>query len=102
VGKYAALFNLRKEKQMEKMIKKIVIDIDGKEISLSPDQAQRLCAALMDLTGVKTQKEYVPYYPYAPWRPYWTWGTYQTSLGNGTLTCASTYNADSNTASITL
>jgi hypothetical protein len=87
---------------MEKMIKKIVIDIDGKEISLSPDQVQRLCAALMDLTGTKPQKEYVPYYPYTLWRPYWTWGTYTTNLGNVTLTCASAYNTDTNTANITL
>lgn len=62
---------------MEKIIKKIVLDIDGKEISLTPEQAQKLNNALNDMFGSKTvvkEKEYIPYRPYWPIRePYYTW-----------------------------
>lgn len=70
------------------IIKKIVLNIEGKEISLTPEQAQKLLVALTDLLGVKKEvikeKEYVPYpvYPSYPYRPYWHWDTYTTTWGD--------------------
>lgn len=71
------------------MIKKIIIEIDKKEITLTPKQAEKLFDELGKLYG--KEKEYVPYYPYYPYtRPYisdpiWTWGT-STNCDDGTYT----------------
>ena len=112
------------EKKEANIIKKIVIDIDGKEISLTPEQSQKLLTALTDLLSVKKEiikeKEYVPYpiYPYYPpyhYRPYWkyddnvfVWGTasndtvdvYRKTSGDNKHYCSATF--ASNTAKITL
>lgn len=48
----------------KEIIKKIVIEIAGKEISLTPKQANELCDALMSHLG-KHGYSYTPYwYPY--------------------------------------
>jgi hypothetical protein len=78
----------------QNIIKKIVLDIDGKEISLTPEQAQKLCTALVDLLKVKQpsttmdeikqliedkSKEYIPLpYPVYPYtKPYWEYEPYR-------------------------
>ena len=98
------------------LIKKIVLDIEGKEISLTPEQAQKLLVVLTDLIGGKKEtikeKEYVPYpiypydppyRPYRPWwpydRPYYTWSS--TTSRAGAL-CSANYSAENSTAKITL
>ncbi|MDD5381899.1 MAG: hypothetical protein PHG53_09735 [Phycisphaerae bacterium] len=39
------------------LIKKIVLDVDGKEIPLTPEQEQKLCMALLDLLGIKKEQD---------------------------------------------
>ena len=63
-------------------IKRIVIEMGGKEVELSIDDARKLLAALKDVFNEQPQKEYVPYpqpypQPYiSPLRPYtYPWGT---------------------------
>lgn len=55
------------------IIKKIELDLGGKRVFLTPEQAKRLKSALDELFGTKTEKEYIPYpiEPYRPWR--WDW-----------------------------
>lgn len=55
---------------MNKIIKKINIEIDGKNIELSFDEALKLYNELDSIFGNKT--EYIPYpqpYPRYPWYP---------------------------------
>ena len=57
------------------MIKKVVLEIDGKEINLTIEQAKALKGDLDKLFD--TEKEYVPYYPFypatvEPYRVSWT------------------------------
>lgn len=58
----------------ENIIKKITINIGGKDVEVTPDEAKKLHVALGELLGVtpvkEYVKEYVPYTPYAPLRPY--------------------------------
>lgn len=66
------------------MIKKIELDLDGKRVSLTLEQAKKLKDTLNELFGEKIvkEKEYIPYpqpypqpypvEPYRPWRP-WRW-----------------------------
>ena len=83
---------------MNKAIKKIELDLGGKVVSLTPEQAKNLKDALGDLFGkeIVREKEYVPYpQPYPvnhPLRPYWYWRDctpnlpyYHTTCGTGTL-----------------
>ena len=63
---------------MDKAIKKIVLDLGGKEITLTPKQAQNLKNALDDLFGKKVIKEvireYIPNpYPVVIREPYYPW-----------------------------
>lgn len=97
---------------MKDIIKKIIINIGGKDVDVTPKQAKDLYEALGELIGAqKVVKEYVPYQQ-------WVWpysyciyptissgyaftgsltatsGTTSTSVGNTTAW----YNATSNTA----
>lgn len=64
---------------MKKLIKKVVIELSGKDVELTLDQAKELQAALNELFGEKTRDIYIPKphpvpepYPVIPWRrPYW-------------------------------
>jgi len=62
---------------MEKIIKSITLEIDGKEITVTEDQARKLHAALADLLGEPKERvrdNYVPYYPTLPlWQTQPTW-----------------------------
>ncbi len=61
------------------IIKSITLDIDGKEIEVTPDQAYELHSALGELLGLPKEKlvgKYVPVYPVPtypslPITPYW-------------------------------
>lgn len=56
------------------IIKKIELDLGGKIVRLTPEQAKKLKSALNELFGEK-EKEYIPYpqpYPVEPVRP-WRW-----------------------------
>lgn len=56
---------------MEKIIKSITLEIDGKEITVTEDQARKMHAALADLLG--EPKERVSYVPnITPYVPTWT------------------------------
>ena len=74
---------------MKGSIKKIVLDLGGKEVTLTLEQAKKLHELLDELCGEK-KTEYVPYpvrYPYWDWRrPYWHDGPTWTS-SNGTSAC---------------
>lgn len=94
---------------MNKAIKKIELDLGGKVVSLTPEQAKNLKEALDELFGkevireyfpIVKEKEYVPVpYP-APYRPtpyyYWEWQPYLfdrvtcESVGNLTTSCSGT------------
>ena len=57
------------------VVKKIVLEIGGKELSLTPEDARGLVKALEELLGAK-KTEYVPTYiptPYVPYSPYPHW-----------------------------
>ena len=61
-------------------IKKIVLNVGGKEITLSPGEAKELKAVLEDLFGSNVTVKEVHHWdhPYRKWYgPYW-----QTSIGN--------------------
>ena len=60
---------------MTEMIKKILIQIDDKEIELTPEQCQRLCDELLRLYpgggggGAPIQPLMPPLWPYSPFVP---------------------------------
>ena len=54
---------------MDKAIKKIVLDLGGKEVTLTPKQAKNLKTALDELFGVRVVKEI---HHHDGW-PYWYW-----------------------------
>lgn len=63
---------------MDSAIKKIIIEVGGVELSLTPEDAKKLHAALSDLfPSVKAEREYVPYpiYPIQPVMPSPWWKT---------------------------
>jgi hypothetical protein len=87
---------------MNSAIKKIELDLGGKTVELTPQQAQNLKEALDDLFGkeIVVQREYVqpfqplPYvypYPIWEWRPprtgdfYWSGDAHTWTAGTGTL-----------------
>ena len=56
-------------------IKKIIIDVDGNEIALTPEQMQGLKRELNELIP---DRQYIPYYPYTPpvyesYKDQWWW-----------------------------
>ena len=63
---------------MSSQIKKIVLDLDGKEVELTLRQAKKLYVLLSELCGAQEYKKepiYIPV-PFRPWRwdnPYWCW-----------------------------
>src|SRR6185369_15292018 len=72
--KLILLFNCStKEKKMkDAVIKKFVLELGGKEISLTPEQARKLYEGLSELFEKKVVvEERHHYHP-----PYWYWGTY--------------------------
>lgn len=86
---------IKRGKKMKNIIKKIELDIDGKRISLTPEQAKKLTKDLNELFGEK-EKEYVPYpqpYPIYPYRKIWEWKyepyIYWTSTGTHVTYCDS-------------
>lgn len=81
------------------MIKKIIIEIDKKEITLTPKQAEKLFDELGKLYG--KEKEYVHYYPCYPNRtypPYYI-GDYWYSDGTSNVLCT---NGDDDTDTYTI
>jgi hypothetical protein len=50
-------------------IEKLVLDLGGKKVELTVDQAKKLAAALDEMFGTKERVVHVPYYE-RPWR--WT------------------------------
>ena len=83
-------------------IKKVVLEVEGKEIVLTVNGAKKLKEALNELFGREVIKEihlkdnYIPYY-----KPFWSYGTetYKNTctspdylnnikFGNNTLTCS--------------
>jgi len=107
------LERIGKMSKEKNLIKKIVLDIEGKEISLTPEQAQKLLVALTNLLGTKREtikeKEYIPYpiYPcQPPYNPCWpynephiTWST-SNNHTQGQSQCSASY--ANSTAKITL
>lgn len=97
---------------MNKMIRKIELDLGGKIVSLTPTQAKNLKEALDELFGKKVireiarDREYVPYpplvppYPCFPYRPYWTEWTWCSDVGTADL--PSRVTVDSNTSTLCL
>ena len=55
---------------MDKAIKKIVLDLGGKEVTLTPEQAKNLKTALDDLFGKEIVKE-IHHHDYQPYHWYW-------------------------------
>jgi len=78
---------------MKNIIKKVVLDLDGKEVELTLEQAKKLHELLNELCGEK-KTEYVPYpvrYYYWSWnRPYWHYdGPTWTSSDGSSSACYS-------------
>lgn len=69
---------MKKADKMKPTITKLVLEVNGRELSLSPDQAKELHAILDEMFGEKV----VRHQWYQPW-----WGTTTTVLSNWTLTC---------------
>ncbi len=84
------------------MIKKIIIEVGGKEIELTPKQAKRLYDELDELYGKDTDTVYpvIPYYPYR-WRYPWNPPYYIGDVFDGTYTYGNLCHTDS-TANITI
>ena len=87
---------------MNKAIKKIELDLDGKVISLTPIQAEHLKDVLDELFGVTVVwKEEVPFPVPTTYPPRWEWywpGTPYYTASGGT-TCA--YNGANETLRLT-
>ena len=87
---------------MNDMIKKIELNLGGKVVSLTPNQAKKLRDALNELFGETVKREYIPYpQPFIePWRPWrWDWQEPHYLTSSGT-TCA--YSSDDNVLSLTI
>lgn len=80
------------------MIKYVVIEIDGKELKLSPDKAEELYDELHKLYGQKNVQS-IPFGPYSPpiepytypWtsdKPIITWGPNSTYTDDGIYSIA--------------
>lgn len=70
------------------ILKTITLDVEGKEIKLTPDQAKKLHEALAELFAPKEKTVTVPYPVYYPYRVWWQdsnpwWGSVGSS---GSLT----------------
>lgn len=92
---------------MNSIIKKIELDLGGKRVSLTLEQAKKLKSALDELFGAKVEKKYISY-PIEPYRPRrWDWerpyrldwkeSYYTTTSG---VTCS--VGSDSDTLKLTL
>jgi hypothetical protein len=85
------------------VIKNIVLEIGGKEISLKPEEAKELSRELGKLLSEPktTYVPYVPYYPSYPVYPYPTWsGTVY--LGGATSGTTTNNVSDVSTSTATL
>ncbi len=86
------------------IIKKIELDLGGKIVRLTPEQAKKLKAALNELFGEK-KTEYIPFEPYRPWRWEWErWGTTYPKdnyyMTTGGVTCS--MGSDNDTLKLTI
>ena len=105
-----------KEEIMNKAIKKIELDLGGKTISLTPQQAKNLKDALDDLFGKEIikviEKEYIrdsyplPYplpqpYPIYPRRPYWEWEPHYLTGTTANIDGAGNYSFDNDILRLT-
>jgi hypothetical protein len=79
---------------MENVIKKFVIQLGDKEVTLTMDQAKKLHESLDELFGSKTVVEYRDVYPRYPWRwinvsPRWDWNgtTMKYLTSSSTIKC---------------
>lgn len=79
----------------DKIIKKIILEIAGQELKLTPQQAKDLYEALAELTGQPRTIVSSPYVPY--WT--WTYPGYTLYNGSGTVSC---YNAETQTTTLQL
>ena len=75
-------------------VKKIVLEVNGKELSLSVEDARGLLTALKEMLGDKEIRVVGQPYPVYPYQPYTPWVTYCTGSSNGiatsqTTTCSS-------------
>ena len=87
---------------MENVIKKIVLDLGKKEITLTPEQAKKLKEALDEMFGKEVVREiHHDHYTY-PWG-YWLWDSTKVTYGNPEIhgtTFQTSY--DSNSSAMTL
>jgi len=75
-------------------LKRIVLDINGHEFSLTLEDAKALKDALDEIFEKEVEKEFVPYYPYPYGHPYtspyytypYTYGTYTIDTSEITIT----------------
>ncbi|MFA7100696.1 MAG: hypothetical protein WC196_02895 [Bacilli bacterium] len=67
------------------ILKTITLDIEGKEIKLTPEQAKKLHNALAELFAPKEKEVSVPYPVYHPYRIWWGDSNPMWSGGYGTL-----------------
>lgn len=82
------------KKTDEAKIEKVVLNLGGEKVSLTPEQAQKLRTLLNDLFGQQIvtvpYPVTVPVYPYQP-VPYWQWSYSGTSYGDATFSVNSSY-----------
>ena len=84
------------------IIKKLVLELDGKKVELSMSQARELFKSLEELFGQKIIREYQPYTaPYIPMVPYRGPKPYIWCSSNGTAPIANgTYTAHNSTLTL--
>lgn len=101
---------------MKNIIKRIELDLDGKRVSLTPQQARNLKVALEELFGAKevVREEhhhhdsypwYAPNYPVWPYpAPTYTWpymaDRITISDAKPLTTCVGSYNSDTGTVTL--
>ena len=99
---------------MNKAIKKIELDLGGKTVNLTPEQAKNLKDALDELFGKEVIREIVherdytpvPYMPTEPYYrrtyPFWEWQPYRITCDvTGNYTDTMQFCADNNTLKLT-
>ena len=88
---------------MKAEIQKIVLDLGGKEINLSPEQAKKLHGLLDEMYGHQSVSYPVYIDRWHDW--HWNWPQtqwYGTTIDNSGITSNITYCASNSTAKITL
>ena len=83
---------------MKAEIKKIVLDLGGKEISLSPEQAKRLYELLDEMYGEHEVVKYRDWPIYIDrWKPYWRYPEPYYTLCSSDTSSQSTWSYDKTT-----